>query len=239
MIIKSGDIEVILNDPLFSGNSTWYPGYAETRSFQVKNRGNKTKTAQIEALSETEKNNLSQGLNLQIRDDISCVYGCGEAKTLKNFFDAGTLNLGQVPADDNGRVFTIIAAMPLSAENKYQDGKASFDLKIGFEGDAASAVTVQSDSTITSSSTPTSVVLGDANTANLRTNDTNIVSQEGKIWGEEVTPAVTDGAVMGETANINDHLNNWWSNGWWLMAPLALVAMGGWWNGRRNSQGSL
>lgn len=234
MIIKSGDIEVIVNEPLFSSNSVWYPGYAETKSFQVKNRGNKTKQVQIETLSENETQNLSQGLNLEVRNDASCVYGCNEAKTLRNFFDTGNVNAGEAPADDNGKVFTINVAMPIAAEDKYQDGKISFDLKIGLEGDESSSVVVQGDSTAADSGVSNTVVLGDANNANWHANDANEADEEGEILGQEVTPMVTSGTAAGETANGNNNQNNWWPSWWWLALLLILIALMGWWNRRKN-----
>lgn len=220
MTIKSGDIEVILNEPLFSGNSVWYPGYAETKSFQVKNRGGGTKQVQIEALSENETKNLSQGLNLEVRNDISCVYGCSEAKTLRNFFDTGSVNVGEVPADDSGKVFTMAVVMPTAAEDKYQGGRASFDLRIGFEGDAESTVTVQGDSgTPISTSTPTLTPTPISGLAP--------AGDEGEILGEEVTPMVTGGVVMGEAAGRDSAIQgqNWWLNWWWLVLLLILTAI--------------
>lgn len=198
VIKKAGNIEVITDEPLFADSIVWYPGLRIEKSFQVKNRGNGTKTVQIEALSELDSKNLADVLTFEARESGQSLYGSGSnSKTLQKFYDDQTVSLSDVPVNDDGKVFDLIVAMPAAAGNEYQGGRAEFDLRIGFAGDSVSAVTVSGGGTTTATPTPTptqTLTLGV---------EVNMLTGGETILGEEATPTLipeeygSDGEVAG------------------------------------------
>lgn len=179
-IKKSGDIEIITDEPLFPDSIIWYPGLTVSRGLQVKNRGNQTKTVQIEAINEISTLSLPTILSFDVLEGATNRYGDNPDKTMKNFFDDQTVSLFDVPVDDNGKAFSLVVSMPYSAGNEYQNGKATFDLRVGFPGDSESSVIITS-TTAGASPTPTPpVVLGRRTFA----------GQE-LVLGEETTPSPT------------------------------------------------
>lgn len=146
-IKRTGDIELIVDEPLFSSTISWYPGLAISRGFQVKNRGNGIKSVQIEAVNELDSKNLARGLTINVSSDGKVVYGESPTKTMHDFFDDRSVSLGDVTVDDNGRVFTITVSMPLSAGDEFQGGNVSFDMRVGFPDDAKSTVTISGGGT--------------------------------------------------------------------------------------------
>ncbi|MDP3955220.1 MAG: hypothetical protein Q8Q15_02565 [bacterium] len=187
-IKKSGDIELITDEPLFPSTIAWYPGLRVEKSIQVKNRGTGTKKVEIEAMSELVTKNLADVLQFEVKEGTKTLYG-SPSKTLKNFFDAQTLELSEVWVNDDGRAFSLIVTMPDTAGNEYQGGKVSFDLRVGFPGGANSSVIISSNTT-TSTVTPTvlsasapsgqtiSLVLGES------VSPTPVISPTGVISGE-------------------------------------------------------
>jgi hypothetical protein len=142
VIKRAGEIEVITDEPMFSDSIVWYPGLRVEKSFQVKNRGRGAKTVQIEAENETEIKQLAIILTVEIREGRRGIFGVAESKTLRNFFEAGVMSLGEVFGDDSGKTFSVAITMPAAAGNEYQGGRAKFDLRIGFVGDSSATVTV-------------------------------------------------------------------------------------------------
>lgn len=142
VIKRAGNIEVITDEPLFADSIVWYPGLTVEKSFQVKNRGRGAKTAQIETENESENRQLARILTVQIKEGTRGIFGIGDTKSLNNFFESSAISLGEVFPDDSGKVFSVAISMPSSAGNEYQDGRAKFDLRIGFLGESLSTVTV-------------------------------------------------------------------------------------------------
>lgn len=236
-IKKSGDIEIITDEPLYPSSIVWYPGFSQQKSFQVKNRGNSTKTVQIESISEQQLKGLAGILAFEVREGGKTLYGTSPNKTMQNFFDDGTISLSDVPVDDNGKIYDMIVTMPLSTGNEYQEGKATFDLRVGFPEDAQSSVIITSTS-VEPSPTPTpSLVLGGRTTA---------VGEQELVLGEEVTPSPTpsveeitptstpaEGSVFGtQTTGID---LRWILVGGILLLGGALFLL--WWRGNRGGEG--
>lgn len=178
-IKKSGDIEIITDEPLFPDSIIWYPGLTISRGLQVKNRGNQTKTVQIEAINEISTLSLPAILSFDVLEGGTNRYGDNPDKTMKNFFDDQTVSLFDVPVDDNGKAFSLVVSMPYSAGNEYQNGKATFDLRVGFPGDAQSSVVITSTA-VEASPTPTPLLV-------LGRRTTTAGGQEA-VLGEEATP---------------------------------------------------
>lgn len=233
VIKKSGDIEIITDEPLYPSSITWYPGFSQQKSFQVKNRGNSTKTVQIESISEQQLKSLAGILTFEVREGGKTLYGTSPNKTMQNFFDDGTISLSDVPVDDNGKIYDMIVAMPSSSGNEFQGGKATFDLRVGFPGDSESSVVITS-TTAEASPTPTPLLV-------LGRRTTTAGGQE-LILGEEVTPSPTpieeeitptitpaEGSVFGaQTTGID---LRWLLVGGILLAGGALFFL--WWRGNR------
>lgn len=177
-IKKSGDIEIVTEEPLFPSSIVWYPGLKIEKSIQVKNRGSGPKKIEIEAMSELVSKNLADVLQFEVKEGAKTLYGGTPSKTLKNFFDAQTLELSEIWVNDDGKSYAMIVSMPDSAGNEYQGGKASFDLRVGFPGDAGSSVLISSN---TSSPVTAPAVLS-ASTPLIRTGGGP------QVLGESVSP---------------------------------------------------
>lgn len=160
VIKKTGNIEIITDEPLFSDSIVWYPGLRVEKSFQVKNRGRGVKTVQIETENKTESRELAKILTVQINEGNRGIYGVSENKTLRNFFDSSEITLGEVFGDDSGKTFSVAVTMPAGAGNEYQGARAKFDLRIGFVGEGSSSVTVAGGGATTAMSTTAETVLG-------------------------------------------------------------------------------
>lgn len=236
-IKKSGDIEIITDEPLYPSSIVWYPGFSQQKSFQVKNRGNSTKTVQIESISEQQLKSLAGILAFEVREGGKTLYGTSPNKTMQNFFDDGTISLSDVPVDDSGKIYDMIVAMPSSSGNEFQGGRATFDLRVGFPGDSESSVVITSTS-VEPSPTPTPpLVLGRRTTA---------VGEQELVLGEEVTPSPTpsaeeitptstpeEGSVFGvQTTGID---LRWILVGGILLLGGALFLL--WWRGNRGGEG--
>ena len=216
VIKRAGQIEVIVDEPLFADLTVWYPGLRVEKSFQVKNRGGGVKMVQIEAENESETLLLPGALTIQIKEGARGIFGVADSKTLRNFFDASAINLGEVFPDDSGETFSVAMAMPAAAGNEYQGGVAKFDLRIGFVGDGASAVTVSS--AISPTPTPASgqtSILGTA--ANTLTGGEDILG-EATTSGEENL-----GGGDGEVAGLQTEGVDW---GFWAMIGGIFVSGG-------------
>ncbi len=196
LVKKSGDIEIITDEPLFPSSIVWYPGLKVEKSIQVKNRGTGPKKVEIEAMSELVSKNLADVLQFEVKEGTKTLYGGTPSKTLKNFLDAKTLELSEVWVNDDGKAFSLIVTMPDTAGNEYQGGKASFDLRVGFPGDANSSVIISSN---TATSTTAPAVLS-AGTQSVRTGGGP------QILGESVSPTpvpVPSAETAGNLSNQN------------------------------------
>jgi len=198
LIKKSGDIELITDEPLFPSTIVWYPGLKVEKSFQAKNRGSGSKKVEIEAVSELVTKNLADVLQFEVKEGTKTLYG-SPAKTLKNFFDAQTLELSEIWVNDGGKAFSLIVSMPDTAGNEYQGGKASFDLRVGFPGDAGSSVLISSN---TSFPVTAPAVLS-ASTQSVRT------GSGPQVLGESASPTPTPVQVPStETSGNLSNQNN-------------------------------
>lgn len=128
----SGDLEVAFEEPLFSSNTTWYPGFSLSKSITVKNNAAQNYTTGLEALNKSETNNLSSVLNFKVTENSIVRYG--PDKTLKNFWDDEEINLSSI-APHQQITYDITVEMNPVAGNEYQGKQAKFDLKVGFLGE--------------------------------------------------------------------------------------------------------
>lgn len=193
LVKKSGDIEIITDEPLFPSSIVWYPGLRVEKSIQVKNRGSGPKKVEIEAMSELVTKNLADVLQFEVKEGSKTLYGGSASKTLKNFFEAQTLELSEIWVNDDGKSYALIVSMPDTAGNEYQGGKASFDLRVGFPGDATSSVLISSN---TATSTIAPAVLS-AGTQSVRTGGGP------QVLGESVspTPSTSSGLRPGDNSS--------------------------------------
>lgn len=199
LIKKSGDIELITDEPLFPGSIAWYPGLRVEKSIQVKNRGTGTKKVEIEAMSELVSKNLADVLQFEVKEGTKTLYGGTSSKTLKNFFDAQTLELSEIRVNDDGKTFALIVTMPLNTGNEYQGGRSSFDLRVGFPGDSNSSVIISSN-TATSTTVSTTTTVLSASPAGGRPSFLTVL-------GESVspTPAISPTGVKPAESPLNQN----------------------------------
>ncbi len=129
----SDDLQVTYDDPLFSSSIVWYPGLSVTKSITVKNVGASTHTTSIKADNTSQTGNIDQLYLFKITEGSASWYGGSDDKTMKNFWDAGELDLADI-SSGNSTTYDITITMPRSAGNEYQDKTAKFDLIIGFAG---------------------------------------------------------------------------------------------------------
>ncbi|MBI5356778.1 hypothetical protein HZB78_04160 [Candidatus Collierbacteria bacterium] len=179
LVKKSGDIEIVTDEPLFPSSIIWYPGLKIEKSIQVKNRGSGPKKIEIEAMSELVSKNLVDVLQFEVKEGTKTLYGGAPLKTLKNFFEAQTLELSEIWVNDDGRSYVLIVSMPLTAGNEYQGGKVSFDLRVGFPGDASSSVIISSNTATSTNVSTTSTTLPIS---------VPLIKSTSQVLGESVSP---------------------------------------------------
>lgn len=215
---KSGDIEIITDEPLFPSTIVWYPGLRVEKSIQVKNRGAGTKKVEIEAMSELISKNLADVLQFEVKEGSKTLYGGTPVKTLKNFMNLGTLELSEIWVNDGGKTYALIVSMPDTAGNEYQGGKASFDLRVGFPGDANSSVVISSDTATSTSASTTPVVLSSLAPS---------VRSIPLVLGESISPPPAffpTGAVTGESpSSQNEQKGNILKIILWLLAAGVII----------------
>jgi hypothetical protein len=146
-------------------------------------------------MSELVSKNLADVLQFEVKEGSKTLYGGSPLKTLKNFFEAQTLELSEIWVNDDGKSYALIVSMPLNTGNEYQGGKASFDLRVGFPGDAASSVLISSNTTTVST---TSTVLPAS-----RAGGQSIPLVLGESVSPTPTPVSADGPA-GNTPNQNN-----------------------------------
>lgn len=219
LVKKSGDIEIITDEPLFSSTIVWRPGLRVEKAIQVKNRGRGQKKVEIEAMSELVSKNLADVLQFEVKEGSKTLYGGTPIKTLKKFMEIGTLELSEIWVNDDGKSYALIVSMPDTAGNEYQGGKTSFDLRVGFPGDANSSVVISSD-TATSTSVSTTTTIPSASAPAGRPSVSTVL-------GESVSPTPLispTGAVTGENpSNQNEQTGNILEIILWLLAAGVII----------------
>ncbi|GEM_PF-4862090 len=217
LIKKSGDIELITAEPLFPSTIVWYPGLRVEKSIQVKNRGSGPKKIEIEAMSELTTKNLADVLQFEVKEGTKTLYG-SPSKTLKNFFDAQTLELSEIWVNDDGKAYSLIVSMPSTAGNEYQGGKVSFDLRVGFPGDANSSVVISSNTATSTNVLTTSTTLPIS---------VPLIQPVSQVLGESVfpTPVISaTGVITSENpSNQNEQTGNILKIILWLLAAGVII----------------
>jgi len=128
---NSGDLSVTWDTLLFPASTVWYPGLTVQKSFTVKNIGSLTHTASVQASSFSQTGNLASNLLFKISEGVNDLYGRANDETLKDFWDAGQVDLSDI-AGGNSITYTITVAMPTELGNEFQRTNAKFDLIVGF-----------------------------------------------------------------------------------------------------------
>lgn len=208
-IKKAGNIEVITDEPLFSDSIVWYPGLTVEKSFQVKNRGGGVKTVQIETENETETGRLAGILRVRIDRGNRGIYGASENKTLRNFFEAAGVSLGEIFPDDSGKVFSAAISMPAAAGNEYQGGRAKFDLRIGFLGESQSSVTVAGARTEGGEGSPAESRRPPAGGAGIQAGKEGGEGGEGQEGEESGKSGESGGSAVGEVRGATEEGTDW------------------------------
>lgn len=127
-------IAIFTPNPLF-GAVNFVPGQSVSGSIEIKNKSGVTKTIITEAIKEDDPNNFAAALNLEIKQGETNLYGLGDSKTLKDFFDAGEVVLSTL-ANDATTTYEFIATFKSDAGDEYQNKKINnFDILIGFQGE--------------------------------------------------------------------------------------------------------
>ena len=221
VVKTSGFLEVTFDEPIFPSSIIWYPGLEETRSFIVRNKSSENKTVLIEAISESETNEMSKEYFFKVSENGTVLYGSSWSKTLKNFWDAGELNFGSLGSSEK-KTYDISVLLPTSVGNDFQNKSANFDLKIGFEG-TTDQVTV---STTTSASTPISSSIVNSN---IPSNNIGNFFQEPEVLGttENINSGIsTESSLLIKVLGVQAP---WWQRYRWI---LPLIIFGGlllWW----------
>lgn len=127
--VYAASLEVTFeSDPLFPSTIIWYPGLSVTKSVTVKNNGDKTEKIAVEAFNESETGGLASVIEFKVSEGGVEVYN--SAKTLRNFFDEGVIQLSELGAGET-TTYDLTATLKATAGNEYQGKKAKFDFRIG------------------------------------------------------------------------------------------------------------
>lgn len=132
--------------PLFSGmTGPLMPGDTVSRSFTVKNSNTETETVYLRTLNDRDTNDLADALMVSIRDaDGSEVYGNQLSDLFSRDNKSDSPSLGDIaPGEEQSYDFVVIFAP--QAGNTYQDGTATFDLCVGFDGGNENCITGTGD----------------------------------------------------------------------------------------------
>lgn len=138
----SDDLQVTYDDPMFPSSIIWYPSLSVTRSLEIKNTGSFAHTLYFNTQNTSQTGNLAEILLFNIQNGSTNVYGVGDTKSMKNFWDTGQLNVKDINAGA-AEIYDFTVKMPYSAGNGYQNKSAKFDLITGFIG-TTSTVTITS-----------------------------------------------------------------------------------------------
>ncbi len=116
--------------PLFY-ETNFLPGDTITRWVKVGNNSGQTQKIATEAINISDLNNLGDVLNLEIKEGVTSLYN----DTLSNFFNAGEVYLSDL-ANNSTTTYDFIVSFYSSSPNSLQGKSLSFDILIGFQGNA-------------------------------------------------------------------------------------------------------
>lgn len=130
----SANITVTLDEPLFSSSIIWYPTRSETKTVAVTNI-----SGELQYLGQGARNvstspgaNIAAVLDLEVsRQSDGNVLWTG---TLQDLYDGGEIGLGTIlPGETKTYIYTVAMR---DVSNEYQGKSTSFDLDIGYIGQA-------------------------------------------------------------------------------------------------------
>jgi len=116
VVVKTaGDLELVLDqEPLFGSGIVWMPGQSRSANFVVRNKSGGDKNLQVEAFNTSQTGNLAEKMYLRFIEGGVDLYGGGDSKTMKNFWDDGEVFLSSVPSGEE-RTYTMTVAMAAAA----------------------------------------------------------------------------------------------------------------------------
>ncbi|MCL4397687.1 hypothetical protein M1403_01520 [Patescibacteria group bacterium] len=203
--MTSGDLQVTADSPLFPSGAVWAPGISMTRSFSVKNLGNTGHTLSVQAINTSQSENIADKFFVKFLSNGVVQYGDNPAKTMKQFWDDGQINLYNLNGAETAN-FDMEVRMAPEPGNELQGKSASFDLVIGFAG-TSSQVVLSATSSNQSSGGYSGEILG---------SEDNLGSGSATLAG---SPALQP-EILGYADNKTD--SNWWL---WLLILLFLALL--------------
>lgn len=141
---KAVEVDELIVEYSFDGGSSWLflsegslfsetnflPGQSITRLVRVTNNSAQTQRIAVEAINQTNIDNLASQLDIIIKEVNNTIY----SKTLKQFFDDGEIYLSSLAGSGGQTQYNFNVSFKSGANNDYQGKSAGFDLLVGFEG---------------------------------------------------------------------------------------------------------
>ncbi|MFH0929638.1 MAG: hypothetical protein V1814_00090 [Candidatus Moraniibacteriota bacterium] len=136
--MTDGNFKITCDDPLFTVTNA-APGESFSSDMTVENLGGKDRKFQFEFNIKTNPKALAKKLFLKAgfldeADKFICEYGCDGDKDL-DMLDGGEFVVKTIPGDDSKNLRFILTLDP-NAGNEFQSADMSFDIKLGFKGEA-------------------------------------------------------------------------------------------------------
>jgi len=122
------------SEPLFS-ESNFIPGDSVTKWIKVSNTSGKTKTIITEAINIVDSDNLSDVLEIEIKDGSDVLYN----DTLAEFFNDSEIILNSITTESS-KQYNFTISFITGSDNEYQADNLGFDILIGFEGEEGGVV---------------------------------------------------------------------------------------------------
>lgn len=115
--------------PLFN-EVNFLPGESISRWVKVTNNSGETQRIAVEAINESDPDNLGNALTLEIKEGGSRLYD----GTLSQFFNAGEVYLSDLAGSGSQTQYDFIVTFYSGGNNAFQEKTLGFDILIGFQG---------------------------------------------------------------------------------------------------------
>ncbi len=115
--------------PLFN-EVNFLPGESIGRWVKVTNNSGETQRIAVEAINESDPDNLGNALTLEIKEGGSRLYD----GTLSQFFNAGEVYLSDLAGSGSQTQYDFIVTFYSGGNNAFQEKTLGFDILIGFQG---------------------------------------------------------------------------------------------------------
>lgn len=140
----SGDLQVTVDEPLFSSSTVWYPGLSQSGTVKVENLSGGAQELDFRADNNSQTGGMAGVLFFKVAQGTTVLYGDANSKTLQDFWDAGEVKILDLAAREEVEL-VVTLTMNTAAGNEYQGKSAEFDLAIGFVGEEPATVTAAGD----------------------------------------------------------------------------------------------